>query len=114
MENYDLKEIKEILKNMTSVLTNVSEDVRELKDNDEIFKQTFDFHTTSLDEIIKNTKNWQTEIAAVKSAINPAPSCRGIAPRRKAILSHSSPQQAAGYSGRCWINRHVGLDLQKS
>ena len=46
--------------------------------------------------------------------INPAPSCRGIAPRRKAILSHSSPQQAAGYSGRCWINRHVGLDLQKS
>ena len=35
--------------------------------------------------------------------INPAPSCRGIAPRRKAILSHSSPQQAAGYSGRCWI-----------
>ncbi|OGE93151.1 MAG: excinuclease ABC subunit C [Candidatus Doudnabacteria bacterium RIFCSPHIGHO2_02_FULL_48_21] len=36
--------------------------------------------------------------------INPAPSCRGIAPRRKAILSHSSPQQAAGYSGRCWIN----------
>src|SRR3989338_11396299 len=35
--------------------------------------------------------------------INPAPSCRGIAPRRKAILSHSSPQQAAGDSGRCWI-----------
>jgi len=40
--------------------------------------------------------------------INPAPSCRGIAPRRKAILSHSSPQQAAGYSGRCWINSEWG------
>src|SRR3990167_5581798 len=43
--------------------------------------------------------------------INPAPSCRGIAPRRKAILSHSSPQQAAGYSGRCWIKFYCGLQL---
>ncbi|OGE76191.1 MAG: hypothetical protein A3C85_02130 [Candidatus Doudnabacteria bacterium RIFCSPHIGHO2_02_FULL_48_21] len=48
------------------------------------------------------------ELAVAKklfSKINPAPSCRGIAPRRKAILSHSSPQQAAGYSGRCWIKK---------
>jgi len=44
-------------------------------------------------------------ISKLFTQINPAPSCRGIAPRRKAILSHSSPQQAAGYSGRCWIKK---------
>src|SRR3989344_889458 len=51
-------------------------------------------------------ERFSTECLMIR--INPAPSCRGIAPRRKAILSHSSPQQAAGYSGRCWINSEWG------
>ncbi|MBI3421169.1 MAG: hypothetical protein HY006_03835 [Candidatus Sungbacteria bacterium] len=39
-------------------------------------------------------------------SINPAPS-RGVQyPAGRAYVRHSSPRLAAGYSGRCWINKN--------
>lgn len=69
MEN-DIREINETLKRATALLAVVSEDTTEMKGDIKAGREIQEMHTTALDEIRKNTKTWQSEIAAVKSAIN--------------------------------------------
>ena len=45
--------------------------------------------------------------AKLGDRINPAPSCGVLNPAGRLFYVIQSPQQSAGYSGRCWINMRL-------
>jgi len=66
----DLEPITETLKRTTALLSNVAEDVHDLKTDMITVKDSLDTHRTILDLIVKNTTDWKTEMASMNSAIN--------------------------------------------
>lgn len=64
-----LDDIRGTLTRTTALTANLVEDMKDIKSDMTVMKASLESHTISLDELLKNTKNWQTETTAVISAI---------------------------------------------
>lgn len=64
-----LGKVTATLERTTALVANLSEDMKDLKSDVKVIRASVESHTISLDEILKNTKHWQTEATALRSAI---------------------------------------------
>lgn len=65
----DLKPLTETLSRTSALVANLSESFKEHLGDTKSFQDILESHTTTLDKILKNTTDWNTEAAALRSAI---------------------------------------------
>ena len=64
-----LSPLVKALNQNSALLTHVAEDTSELKDKVAHIEEVVDDHTRTLDSIFKNTQDWKSEAASLRSAI---------------------------------------------